>query len=184
MLMYFLAGFSKISPCVWPNLGFYFTDNSNMEFSLKSPCLWALDWPCNLVPLPIRALREMSKTEFHLIGVTHLHLPWKIWTVGADGGFSFSGPISVTSCIGNWFNDFDNFTIGDAVTFTITQRDMYQNPVFSSGSIPSFTFHTVIVLASDGVTPVTMNSMTISLSCYYEFDDDITFVLDASTTNT
>jgi hypothetical protein len=70
------------------------------------------------------------------------------------------------------------------VTFTITQRDMYQNPVFSSGSIPSFTFHTVIVLASDGVTPVTMNSMTISLSCYYEFDDDITFVLDASTTNT
>jgi hypothetical protein len=84
--------------------------------------------------------------------------------LGADGGFSFSGPISVMSCIGNWFNDFNNFTIGDAVTFTITQRDMYENPVFASGTIPSFTFNTAIVLASDGITPITMNSMTISLS--------------------
>jgi hypothetical protein len=84
--------------------------------------------------------------------------------LGADGGFSFSGPISVMSCIGNWFNDFNTFTIGDAVTFFITQRDMYGNPVFASGTIPSFTFNTTIVLASDGITPVTMNSMTISLS--------------------
>jgi hypothetical protein len=84
--------------------------------------------------------------------------------LGADGGFSFSGPISVMSCIGNWFNDFNTFTIGDAVTFFITQRDMYENPVFASGTIPSFTFNTTIVLASNGVTPVTMNSMTISLS--------------------